>query len=87
MGKRLTMASEILDRVSGIMNYELMISTAGIREADSNFMWAATFRAPVGINFIHNDVSINLFLPEGSENQKDVNLFFNRMGAKLQDGL
>ncbi len=87
MGKNLALASEILDKVSGIMDYELMISTAGIREADSNFMWATTFRAPVGINFIHSNVSINLFLPEGSEYQKDVNLFFNRVGAKLQDGL
>ncbi len=87
MGKNLALASEILDKVSGIMDYELMISTAGIREADSNFMWATTFRAPVGINFIHSNVSINLFLPEGSEYQKDVNLFFNRVGAKFQDGL
>ncbi len=87
MGKRLTLASEILDRISGIMDYEMLVSTSGIREADSNFMWATTFRAPVGINFINDKVSIILFLPEGSESSKDVNLFFNRVGAKLQDGL
>ena len=87
MGKRLILASEILDRISGIMDYEMLVSTSGIREADSNFMWATTFRAPVGINFIRGNVSINLFLPQGSENSKDVNLFFNRVGAKFQDGL
>ena len=87
MGKNISLASEILDKISGIMYYELMISTSGIREADSNFMWATTFRAPVGINFIHSNVSIILFLPEGSEYQKDENLFFNRVGARLQDGL
>ena len=52
-----------------------------------HFMWASTFRAPVGINFINSNVSINLFLPEGTESHKDVNLFFSRVGAKLQDGL
>lgn len=81
------MASEILDQMSDLLNYELLVSTPGIKEADSNFMWAANFRAPVGINVIHEEVSFNLFLPEGAENDKDKKLFFSRVGAKLQDGL
>ncbi len=80
-------ASEILERVSDLLNYELLVSTPGIKEPDSNFMWASRFRAPVGINVIQDEVSFNLFLPEGAENEKDKKLFFSRVGAKLQDGL
>ncbi len=80
-------ASEILEQVSDLLNYELLVSTPGIKEPDSNFMWAEKFRAPVGINVIQNDVSFNLFLPEGSENEKDKKLFFSRVGAKLESGL
>lgn len=80
-------ASEILEQVSDLLNYELLVSTPGIREPDSNFMWAEKFRAPVGINVIEDEVSFNLFLPEGSENEKDKKLFFSRVGAKLENGL
>lgn len=81
------MASEILEQMSDLLNYELLVSTPGIKEPDSNFMWASNFRAPVGINVIQEEVSFNLFLPEGAENDKDKKLFFSRVGAKLQDGL
>lgn len=81
------LASEILEQVSELLNYELLVSTPGIHEPDSNFMWAEKFRAPVGINVIQDDVSFNLFLPEGSENEKDKKLFFSRVGASLENGL
>ena len=38
-------------------------------------------------SFIGDSVYMNLFLPEGSEEEKDKKLFLSRINAKLQDGL
>ncbi len=81
------LATEILENLSKIMEYELMVSSPGIREADSGFMWASNFKAPIGTIVTGQDVFFNLFLPEGSENDKGKKLFLNRVKAKFQDGL
>ena len=80
-------ASDILSKMPLFLDYELLVSTPGIAEADSNFMWGSGFRAPVGISVMNDEVSFNLFLPAGSEKDKNIQLFFNRVGAKFQDGL
>ena len=76
-----------LKKVSSLMDYEMLVSRPGISEPDSNFIWASTFRAPIGVSFIRENVFFNLFLPEGSENEGDKKLFLNRVGAKFQDDL
>lgn len=80
-------ASIALKNVSKIMDYELLVSRPGASEPDSNFIWASTFRAPVGVSFVRENVYFNLFLPEGSENEGDKKIFLNRVGAKFRDGL
>lgn len=87
MKSKKTVASGILENVSGLMDYELLVSRPGIKEADSDFMWASSFRAPIGINFVGGEGSLNLFLPEGSEDDKDKKIFLTRVGAKFQDGM
>lgn len=73
--------------VSSLLNYEVLISRPGITEPDTDFIWASTFMAPLGLSFVREDMYFNLFLPEGSENDGNKNLFLKRVGAKLQDGL
>ena len=80
-------ASVIIEKITELLNYEMLVSAPGIVEPDSNFMWASNFRAPTGINVINDEVFLNLFLPEGSEQDKDKKIFFSRVDAKLQDGL
>ncbi len=87
MVQRGTISKTLVNGITEMIDYELLVSTPGIKEPDSDFMWAQRFRAPVGVSFVGTDVYINLFLPEGSEESKDKNLFLNRVSAKFQDGL
>lgn len=80
-------ASRALKNVSTLMDYEILVSRPGISEPDSNFIWASTFRAPIGVSIVRDEVFFNLFLPAGSENEGDKKLFLNRVGAKFQDDL
>lgn len=80
-------AFDLLNRLPIFLDYELLVSTPGIEEPDSGFMWGSNFRAPVGISVDDEDVSFNLYLPSGSERDKSLLIFFNRVGAKFQDGL
>lgn len=82
-----TIAHEILDNIPELVDYEILVSTPGVRESDSGFMWSSSFRAPACLNFIGESVYMNLFLPEGSEDDKEKKLFLTRINAKLQDGL
>lgn len=81
------LASNILGKMRELVDCELLVSTPGIKEPGSNFMWASSFRAPVGIDVIGEEVTFNLFLPEGAEHDNDKKLFFNTVNAKLVDGL
>lgn len=76
-----------LKDTSKIMHYEALISRPGISEPDSNFIWASTFKAPIGISFLGEETFFDLFLPAGSENEGDKKLFLNRTGATFQDGI
>lgn len=80
-------ASGLLNRLPTFLDYEVLVSTPGIEEPDSGFMWGSNFRAPVGISVEGEEVSFNLYLPSGSEKDKNLLIFFNRVGAKFQDGL
>lgn len=80
-------ASRALRNVSKLMDYEVLVSRPGVSEPDSNFIWASTFRAPIGVSFVGESVYFNLFLPEGSEHEGDKKLFLSRVGAKFLDGL
>ena len=80
-------AYRALENISNMMNYEILISRRGISDPDSDFIWASTFKAPVGISFIGENIFFNLFLPEDSEKDADKKLFLKRVEAKLQDGL
>lgn len=82
-----SITDDILNRMPVFLDYELLVSTPGIAEPDSGFMWGSNFRAPVGIILQDGKVSFNLFLPAKSEKDKSISLFFNRVGAKFQDGL
>lgn len=80
-------AYEALNQVSRAVDYEMLISRPGISEPDSNFIWASTFKAPVGISFIRDEIYFNLLLPKGSENETDKKIFLNRVGARYKDEL
>lgn len=82
-----SITDDILRNMPLFLDYELLVSIPGIAEADSGFMWGSNFRAPVGISLQDGKVSFNLFLPAKSEKDKNISLFFNRVGAKFQDGL
>lgn len=80
-------AYHALKQVSRTVDYEMLTSRPGISEPDSNFIWASTFKAPIGISFIRDDVYFNLLLPKGSENENDKKIFLNRVGARYKDEL
>ena len=82
-----SITSDILSNMPLFLDYEILVSIPGIAEPDSGFMWGSSFRAPVGISLQDGKVSFNLFLPSGAEKEKNISLFFNRVGAKFQDGL
>lgn len=82
-----SITSDILNNMPLFLDYELLVSTPGIAEPDSGFMWGTSFRAPVGISLQEGRVSFNLFLPAKSEKDKNIALFFSRVGAKFQDDL
>jgi hypothetical protein len=82
-----SVTNDILNKMPLFLDYELLVSIPGIAEPDSGFMWGSNFRAPVGISLQDGKVSFNLFLPAKSEREKSISLFFNRVGAKFQDGL
>lgn len=44
-----TIAREILENIIDIVDYVIIVSTPGVREADSGFMWSSSFRAPACI--------------------------------------
>lgn len=87
MNKEETISSISLKNTSNIMQYEAMVSRPGISQPHSNFIWASTFKAPIGISVKDDQAFFDIFLPEGSENEGDKKLFLNRVGAKLQDGI
>ncbi|AKA47985.1 hypothetical protein IX51_01520 [uncultured archaeon] len=80
-------ALKALKNISCLMNFEMLVSRPGISEPDSDFIWASTFKAPIGLSFVRDDIFFNLFLPEGSESDGDKKLFLKRVGAKFQDDL
>lgn len=80
-----SLAFNALAKASTLMDYEMLVSRPGMSEPDSHFVWASTFRAPIGVSFIRENVYFNLFLPGGSENETDKKLFLNRVGAKFKD--
>lgn len=82
-----SLAASTLARASGLMAYEILISRPGMKERDTNFIWASNFRAPIGVSFSEDNVFFNLFLPDGSDKDQEKKLFLNRVGAKLIDGL
>ena len=73
--------------LSSIMDYEALFSKPGIGEIDSNFIWASKFVLPIGIGFVRDKIFFNLFLPEDSKSEGDMNIFLNRVRAKPNDGL
>ncbi len=80
-------AAGALRQVSDLMDYELLVSRPGIKDKDTNFIWAASFRAPIGVSFTGKNVFFNLFLPEGADKDPEKKLFLNRVGAKFEDDL
>lgn len=82
-----SLAAKALKSISSHMDYELLVSRPGITEPDSDFIWASTFKAPMGVSFIRDKIYFNLFLPEGSDSDGDKKLFLKRVGAKFQDEL
>lgn len=83
-GKR--SAASTLGEVSTIMDYEILLSRPGITEKDTNFIWASSFRAPLSVSFLEDQMFFNLFLPEGSDGDQEKKIFLNRVGAKFLDG-
>lgn len=80
-------ASSAIKMISSFMNRELLVSRPGISEPDSDFLWASTFRAPMGISFADDSIYLNLFMPEDSDLDGERKLFLKRVNAKLQDDL
>ena len=76
-----------LKKIPNLLDFEVLMSRLGVSESDSNFIWASTFTAAESIASLDGQLFLNLFLPEGSENDPEKKLFLNRVGAKFQDGL
>ncbi len=87
MDKKNCHAFKGLKKIHELLDFEVLMSRPGISEPDSRFIWASTFMAPESAVFIDGQMFLNLFLPEGSENDPEKKIFLNRVGAKFQDGL
>lgn len=60
-----SIAGRTLQKMCGVMNREILLSKQGIGEPDTDFIWGSTFRAPIGISFIGENVFFN-FVSEKS---------------------
>ena len=80
-----SIAGRTLQKICGVMNHEILLSRPGTGEQDTDFIWGYTFRAPIGISFIGENVFFNLMLPKGSESAADKKMFLNRVEAKPYD--
>lgn len=87
MDKKNCHAYNGLKRINEVLDVEFLVSRSGVGEPDSNFIWASTFMAPESLVVLDGQMFLNLFLPEGSENDPEKKFFLNRVGARLQDGL
>lgn len=87
MDRKNSQAYKGLNRIPELLDFEILISRPGVSDPDSSFIWASTFMAPEGFVFLEGQMFMNLFLPEGSENDPEKKIFLNRVNAKLQDGL
>ncbi len=87
MDKKISHAYLGLKRIHELLDTEVLISRQGVSEPDSDFIWAPTFMAPQSIVMLDGQLFLNLFLPEGSEEDQEKKIFLNRVGAKFQDGL
>lgn len=87
MKREESIAVRSLKSISSAMDYELLVSRHGITEPDTDFIWASSFKAPIGVSLIEESLYFNLFLPKEAENDGDKKIFLKRVGAKLQDDL
>ena len=60
-----SIAGRTLQKICWVMNHEILISRPGTGEPDTDFIWGSTFRAPIGISFIGENVFFN-FVSEKS---------------------